>query len=81
MRSSMIIRRGSASHETYVIGDEASKVLAAVQGITDVRIENQYVDRATLTFDWEAGRKNFDSRLNYDEIDAELQSRGMHRMQ
>jgi hypothetical protein len=81
MRSSMMVRRESASEETYVIGAEASKVLSAISGITAVRIENQYIDRASLTFDWEAGRKNFDSRLNFDEIDTQLRSRGMRRMQ
>lgn len=77
----MMVKRLSASTESYVIGKEASEVLAAVAGISDVKIENQYVDRATLSFEWKAGRTNFDSRLNFDDIDRILQSRGMHRMQ
>jgi hypothetical protein len=81
MRSSMMVRRRSASEETYVIGAEAMKVLSAIGGITDIRIENQYIDRATLTFDWQGGHSNFDSRLNFEEIDRQLESRGMHRMQ
>ena len=81
MRSSMMVKGKSASAETYVIGKVASEVLSAVSGISDVKIENQYVDRATLSFDWNGGRTNFDSRLNFDEIDRVLQSHGMHRMQ
>jgi len=81
MRSSIMVKRESASVETYVIGTEASKVLSAVPGITEVQIENQYVDRATLSFRWDGGRSNFDSRLNFDDLDRNLQSKGMHRMQ
>jgi hypothetical protein len=81
VRSSMMVKRESASAETYVVGKEASEVLEAVSGISDVRIENQYVDRATLSFEWKGGRANFDSRLNFDDIDRNLQLRGMHRMQ
>jgi hypothetical protein len=81
VRSSMMVKRVSASTEISVVGAEASQVLFAVRGITDVQIENQYVDRATLSFSWDGGRSNFDSRPNFDEIDRNLQSRGMHRMQ
>lgn len=81
MRSSIMVKRESASVETYVIGAEALNVLSAVPGITEVRIENQYVDRATLSFRWDGGRSNYDSRLNFDDLDRNLQSKGMHRMQ
>jgi hypothetical protein len=81
VRSSMMVKRESGSAEVYVIGKEASAVLAAVSGISDVQIENQYVDRVTLSFEWKGGRTNFDSRLQFDDIDRILQSRGMHRMQ
>ena len=80
MRSSMMVRRESDSTETYVIGAEASKLLSAVSGISDVKVENQYLDRATLSFNWEAGRSNFDARLDFAEIDQNLKSKGMHRM-
>jgi len=80
VRSSMMVRRESDSIETYVIGTEASKLLSAVSGISDVKIENQYLDRATLSFNWEAGRSNFDARLDFVEIDQNLKSKGMHRM-
>ena len=81
MRSSMMVKRNSFSTEIYVIGTEACRILSDVRGITDVRVENQYVDRVTLTFKWDGGLTNFDSRPNFDYIDARLQAMGMHRMQ
>lgn len=77
----MMVTRKSSSTETFVIGAEASRILSDVRGITDVRIENQYVDRVTLSFDWDGGLSNFDSRPDFDEIDTRLQVLDMHRMQ
>ncbi|HEY6893516.1 MAG TPA: hypothetical protein VI258_05075 [Rhodanobacteraceae bacterium] len=81
MRSSMMVRGESALGDVHVVGQEAAEVLAAISGISDVRIENQYVDRVTLSFEWKGGRTNFDSRLDFDEIDGILHARGMRRMQ
>lgn len=81
MRSAMMIRRNSFSTETYVIGTEACRILSDVRGITNVCVENQYVDRVTLTFEWDGGLSNFDTRPNFDHIDAQLQAMGMNRMQ
>jgi len=81
MRSSMTVRRRSESVETYVIGDEASKMLSALRGISEVQIVNQLPDRATLLFKWTPEAKKFDSRLDFTELDRELQLKDMHRMQ
>lgn len=81
MRSSMMIKGESASGDVDVVGQEACEVLSKIRGISDVKIENQYVDRAALSFEWEGGRSNFDSGSAFDEIDGVLQSRGMRRMQ
>jgi len=81
MRSSMMIKKSSNAAELYVISAEASRILANVRGVTDVRIENQYVDRVTLSFEWDGGTTNFDSRLDFGEIDTNLQAIGLHRMQ
>jgi hypothetical protein len=77
----MMVKRKSSSTETYFIGVEASRILSDVRGITDVRVENQYVDRVTLSFEWDGGLSNFDSRPDLNEIDAKLQVMDMHRMQ
>jgi hypothetical protein len=81
MRSSMMIKKSSNAVESCVISTEASRILASVRGVTDVCIENQYADRVTLTFEWDGGTSNFDSRLDFNEIDTNLQAIGLHRMQ
>jgi hypothetical protein len=81
MRSSMMIKKASESVETYVIGVEATRIVSELRGISDVCVENQYMDRVTLSFQWDGGLSNFDSRPNFDAIDVNLQARGMHRMQ
>jgi hypothetical protein len=75
-----MVRQDSSSAEIYVIGAEASKILSEISGITDVRIETQHIDRATLSFDWDGGRSNFDFRPDFDAIDQKLKARGLHRM-
>jgi hypothetical protein len=81
MRSSMMIKKSSATTESYVISAEASRILSSVRGVSDVCIENQYADRVTLSFEWDGGTSNFDSRPDFNEIDANLQAIGLHRMQ
>ncbi len=81
MRSSMMVRKTSSCLETYVIGTEASKVLSTMTGVSAVKVENQYSDRATLSFEWKADATVFDSKLDFDELDRQLQLRGLHRMQ
>ena len=80
-RTSMMIRRDSAFAGTYVIGDEAVSILSSVSGISDVRVESQYVDRANLSFIWDIARSNFDFRPDFQQIDRMLLTKGMHRMQ
>ena len=81
MRTSMMVRRDAAFAGTYVIGTEAALILATIRGITDVQIENQYIDRANLSFTWDGGRNKFDFRPDFAQIDQLLKSKGMHRMQ
>ena len=80
-RTSMMIRRDSAFSGTYVIGEEAVSILSSVSGISDVRVESQYVDRANLSFIWDIARSNFDFRPDFQQIDRMLLTKGMHRMQ
>jgi hypothetical protein len=77
----MMVKRNSFATETYVIDTEACRILSSVRGITDVRVENRYIDRVTLSFEWDGGLSNFDSRPNFGCVDAQLQVMGMHRMQ
>jgi hypothetical protein len=80
-RTSMMIRRDSAFAGAYVIGEEAVLILSAISGISDVRVEGQFVDRANLSFIWDSARTNFDFRPDFQQLDRMLQTKGMHRMQ
>jgi hypothetical protein len=80
-RTAIMIRRDSAFAGTYVIGEEAALILAAISGISDVRIESQFVDRANLSFVWDNARTNFTFRPDFQQLDRMLQTKGMHRMQ
>lgn len=81
MRSSMMIKKSSNTVESYVIGAEASRILLNVRGVTDVCIESQYIDRVTLSYEWDGGVSKFDTRPDFAEIDTKLQAIGLHRMQ
>jgi hypothetical protein len=74
MRSMITIERLPASHGSYLIGPDASKMLGTILGISAVHIENQYIDRATLSYDWtDLGR-------DFVRIDNLLESKGMRRI-
>lgn len=80
-RSSMMIRRDPEFSGREAIGVEAVPILSSVSGISDVRIESQYVDRANLSFIWDLARSNFAFRPDFERLDAMLQTKGMRRMQ
>lgn len=83
MRATMMIRRqrstvdepSGVSSEPKLVGAEATQALADVDGISAVRIETQFGDRAIVSY--EAGEQ----RMDFARIDAALQSKGMHRLQ
>lgn len=77
----MMVRRNSSVTEIYAVGAEATRVLSGITGISDIMLESQYVDRATLSFTWKLARPSFDSRPDFSEIDRDLLIMGMHRMQ
>jgi len=81
MRNSMMIRRDPAFTGEGVIGTEAALVLASVSGISDVRVESQFVDRANLSFVWDVARTNFTFRPDFKQLDGLLETKGMRRMQ
>jgi hypothetical protein len=74
MRSMITVERLPTSHGSYLLGDDVSKLLGTVVGISAVNIENQFIDRATVSYDWtDAGR-------DFDRIDFLLKSKGMRRV-
>ena len=74
MRSMITIERLPNSHGSYLLGADASKMLSTIVGISTVSIENQFIDRATLSYDWA------DPSRNFERIDHLLESKGMRRV-
>jgi hypothetical protein len=74
MRAMITIERLPQSTGSYLLGPDVSKILSTIYGISAVHIENQYIDRATLSYDWT------DADRNFDRIDNILSSKGMRRV-
>ncbi len=74
MRSMITVERLPTSHGSYLLGDDVSKILGTVVGISAVNIENQFIDRATVSYDWT------DATRDFDRIDFLLKSKGMRRV-
>jgi glycyl-tRNA synthetase alpha subunit len=51
-RSRITIERMPATYDTILLGAHATRVLASVDGVSAVRIEDQYVDLAMLSYAW-----------------------------
>ena len=74
MRSTITIERLPTSHGSYLLGEDVSRILATVVGISAVKIETQFIDRATISYDWS------DPARDFDRIDFLLKSKGMRRV-
>lgn len=74
MRSMITIERLPTSHGSYLLGEDASKLLSTVVGISAVSVESQYIDRATVSYDWS------DPTRDFDPIDFLLKTKGMRRV-
>ena len=73
-RSRITIERMSATYGTSLLGASATRVLASVDGVSAVRIEDQYVDLAMLSYEWAAPASGSAG------IDRTLWSNGMRRV-
>jgi len=74
MRSMITVERLPTSHGSYLLGSDASKMLSTIVGISSVTVENQFIDRATLSYDWS------DPARDFERIDHLLESKGMRRV-
>jgi hypothetical protein len=74
MRSMITIERLPTSNGSYLLGSDASKMLSTIVGISAVNIENQFIDRATLSYEWS------DATRDFERIDHLLKSKGMRRV-
>jgi hypothetical protein len=74
MRSVITIERLPTSNGSYLLGPDASRMLGTIAGISAVNIENQFIDRATLSYEWS------DATRDFERIDHLLASKGMRRV-
>ena len=74
MRAMITVERLPDSHGSYLLGPDVSKMLSTILGISAVNIENQFIDRATLSYTWT------DENRNFDRIDNLLEAKGMRRV-
>jgi hypothetical protein len=74
MRAVITIERLPSSHGSYLIGRDASDSLASIDGVSAITIEQQYIDRATLSYVWA------DRSRNFGLIDEVLLTKGMRRV-
>jgi hypothetical protein len=74
MRTMITVERLPASNGSYLLGPDASRMLSTIVGISAVSIERQFIDRATLTYEWS------DPARDFERIDHLLESKGMRRV-
>lgn len=74
MRAMITVERLPNSHGSYLLGPDVSKMLGTIVGVSAVSIENQYIDRATLSYDWS------DPLRDFERIDHLLESKGIRRV-
>jgi hypothetical protein len=61
-------------NNAHAVGANAKRVLAGVDGVSDVRIERHEIDRATLSYEWT------DPGTNGISIDETLKRKGLRRV-
>lgn len=74
MRATITIERLPTSNGSYLIGRDASDILASVDGVSAITIEKQFIDRATLSYVWA------DRSHDFTPIDEVLLAKGMRRV-
>ena len=74
MRIAIAVERLRESCRSYLVGADATKILAATKGVSSVRVERQYIDKAVLTYE------RTDADRDLAGIDQTLQSVGMRRV-
>lgn len=74
MRATITIERLSTSFGSYLVGADATKVLASIHGISAIQVETQYIDRVTLSYE------SSEQRQDFERVDQMLESKGLHRV-
>jgi hypothetical protein len=73
-RSRITVERMPATYGTTMLGARAAQILATVDGVSAVCIEDQYLDLAMLSYEWIAPASDSAG------IDRTLWSKGMRRV-
>jgi len=74
MHSIITILRLPSYETTHTLGSSARRILASVEGISDICLKRQEIDRATLSYEWS------DPGILWGGLDALLRSCGMRRV-
>jgi hypothetical protein len=74
MRATILVERLSRSYGSYVIGADATRLLSTISGISEVKVERQFIDAATLSYECGEGDQKF------EQIDQLLMTKGMQRV-
>lgn len=74
MRSMITIVRFPSLDTVHSAGANARRVLAGIEGVSDVRIQSEEIDRATLSYQWA------DSGSHFVRMDETLRLQGMRRV-
>ena len=75
MRATIKVERYLTSCGSYLVGTDAAAMLRTVCGVTAVSVDQQHLDRATLSFE------TIDRQCHLGRIDQLFESRGLHRVQ
>jgi hypothetical protein len=68
------ILRFTPPDATHAVGANAKRILAGIDGVTQVQIESEEIDRATLSYQWK------DPGAHFIGIDETLRLQGMRRV-
>ena len=74
MRIAISIERLPESCRSYLVGPDATRILARIEGVSAIRVEQQYIDKAVLTYE------RTDAERDFASLDQTLQSAGMRRV-
>lgn len=64
----------SRSFGSYVVGADASRLLSTVSGISEIKIEKQFIDAASISYE------SAEAGVNVQRIDDVLREKGMQRV-
>jgi len=74
LRIAIAVERLPESCRSYLVGPDATKSLAGIKGVSSVRLERQYIDKAELSFE------QSDASRDFAGIDQTLLSVGIRRV-